>query len=110
MRLGDYDLNLRPLLHGVEKGSGEIIYGRLPGRSNQRSGRGMVVYAVDIPEKADFVRDLGVDRFIDAKGERYEDVVGTVDLVLDYVGDENMQRSYSVLQSGGRYVTSLILS
>jgi NADPH:quinone reductase-like Zn-dependent oxidoreductase len=71
---------------------------------------GMVVYAVDIPEKADFVRDLGVDRFIDAKEERYEDVVGTVDLVLDYVGDENLQRSYSVLQSGGRYVTSLILS
>lgn len=70
---------------------------------------GAYVYAVDIPEKADFVRELGVDRFIDAKAERYEDVVGTVDLVLDFVGGENLQRSFSVLKSGGRYVTSLIL-
>jgi NADPH:quinone reductase-like Zn-dependent oxidoreductase len=71
---------------------------------------GAYVYAVDIPEKASFVRELGADRFIDSKEERYEKVVGTVDLVLDYVGGENLQRSYSVLQSGGRYVTSLILS
>jgi NADPH:quinone reductase-like Zn-dependent oxidoreductase len=70
---------------------------------------GAYVYGVDIPDKADFVRELGVDRFIDAKEERYEDVVGTVDLVLDYVGGDNLQRSYSVLKSGGHYVTSLIL-
>ncbi len=71
---------------------------------------GMVVYAVDIPEKAGFVRDQGADRYIDAKAERFEDVVGTVDLVLDFVGGENLPRSLGVLQSGGRYVTSLILS
>lgn len=67
----------------------------------------MVVYAVDVPEKADFVRSLAPDRFIDAKAERYEDVAGTVDLVLDYVGGDNLQRSLTVLPSNGRYVTSL---
>ena len=71
---------------------------------------GAYVYAVDLPDRAGFVRDLGVDRFINSQEERYEDVVGTVDLVLDYVGGENQQRSYSVLQSGGRYVTSLVLA
>jgi NADPH:quinone reductase-like Zn-dependent oxidoreductase len=71
---------------------------------------GMYVYALDIPEKAEFIRELAPDRFIDAKAERFEDVVGTVDLVLDFVGGEYLQRSFSVLQSGGRYVTSLILS
>jgi NADPH:quinone reductase-like Zn-dependent oxidoreductase len=71
---------------------------------------GAYVYAVDVPDKADFVRKLGADRFIDGKAERYEEVVGKVDLVLDYVGGDNLQRSYAVLPSGGRYVTSLMLS
>jgi len=71
---------------------------------------GAYVYAVDIPEKAEFIRDLSPDRFIDAKAERYEDVVGKVDVVLDFVGGENLQRSLTVLQSGGRYVTSLMMS
>jgi NADPH:quinone reductase-like Zn-dependent oxidoreductase len=70
---------------------------------------GARVFAVDIPEKADFVRQLGPDQFINASAERYEDVVGTVDLVLDYAGSDNLQRSLNVLPSGGRYVTSLVL-
>src|SRR5512133_51543 len=70
---------------------------------------GATVYAVDVPERGDFVRSLGADRFIDAKSERFEDVVGTVDLVEDYVGGDYLQRSLSVLPDGGRYVTSLIL-
>jgi NADPH:quinone reductase-like Zn-dependent oxidoreductase len=70
---------------------------------------GAYVYAVDIPEKADFIRALAPDRFIDAKAERFEDVVGKVDVVLDFVGGEYLTRSLAVLQSGGRYVTSLIL-
>jgi len=70
---------------------------------------GATVYAVDVPEKAGFIRELGPDRFIDAKAERYEDVAGTVDLVLDFVGGENLARSLALLKSGGRYVTSMIL-
>ncbi len=70
---------------------------------------GAYVYAVDLPEKADFVRSLGVDCFINSKEERFEDIVGKVDLVLDFVGGENIQRAYSVLKDGGRYVTSLFL-
>jgi NADPH:quinone reductase-like Zn-dependent oxidoreductase len=66
------------------------------------------VYAVDILEKADFVHSLGPDRFIDARGERYEDVVDKVDLVLDYVYGENMQRAFGMLSPGGRYVTSMV--
>ncbi len=70
---------------------------------------GAYVYAVDLPEKEDFVRSLGVDCFINSLEERYEDIVGKVDLVLDFVGGENIQRAYSVLKDGGRYVTSLFL-
>jgi NADPH:quinone reductase-like Zn-dependent oxidoreductase len=70
---------------------------------------GAYVYGVDIPDKADFARELGVDRFINAREERYEELVENVDLVLDFVGGENLKRSYSLLQAGGRYVTSLML-
>ncbi|MBN1372702.1 MAG: NADP-dependent oxidoreductase [Anaerolineaceae bacterium] len=70
---------------------------------------GAVVYAVDLPERGAHVRALGVEHFIDCKAERYEDAAGSVDLVLDFVGGENMQRSLALLPAGGRYVTSLMM-
>jgi len=71
--------------------------------------KGGFVYGTDIPEKSKHVAGLGIDRFIDAKSERFEDVVENVDIVLDYIGGEFMERSYSVLKSGGRYVTALMM-
>jgi NADPH:quinone reductase-like Zn-dependent oxidoreductase len=70
---------------------------------------GLHVDAVDIPEKAGFAQELGADRFIDAKSERFEDIVGIVDLVLDYVATDTLPRALKVLPDGGRYVTSLFL-
>ena len=69
--------------------------------------RGAYVYGTDIPEKAQHVAGLGIDRFIDAKSERFEDVVENVDIVLDFIGGEFMERSFTVLKAGGRYVTAL---
>jgi NADPH:quinone reductase-like Zn-dependent oxidoreductase len=70
---------------------------------------GAFVYGTDIPEKAEFIQGLGLDRFIDARAERFEDVVEDVDIVLDYVGGDYLERSYKVLRAGGRYVNSLML-
>jgi NADPH:quinone reductase-like Zn-dependent oxidoreductase len=44
---------------------------------------------------------------IDAVGERFEDVVGHVDVVLDLVGRDLVERSFDVLRPGGRYVTTV---
>lgn len=71
--------------------------------------KGAYVYGLDIPEKAKHVAGFKIDRFIDAKNERFEDVVENVDIVLDYIGGEFMQRSYNVLKPGGRYVTSMTM-
>jgi NADPH:quinone reductase-like Zn-dependent oxidoreductase len=71
--------------------------------------KGAFVYGTDIPEKAQHVAGLGIDRFIDVKSERFEEVVKDVDIVLDYIGGEFMERSYSVLKAGGRFVTALAL-
>jgi NADPH:quinone reductase-like Zn-dependent oxidoreductase len=69
---------------------------------------GAYVYTVDIPERDAHLNDLGSDRNININLERYEEVAGTVDLVLDFVGGENLQRSLRMCESGGRYVTSLM--
>lgn len=68
---------------------------------------GVFVYGTDIPEKAEHARALGVDHFISSE-QRFEDVVESVDAVLDLVGGEMMERSYNILKPGGRYVTSLL--
>jgi NADPH:quinone reductase-like Zn-dependent oxidoreductase len=70
---------------------------------------GAIVYAVDLPNRAGLVKELGADYFVGANGKVYEDEVESVNLVLDFVGGEHLQRSLKLLAKGGRYVTSLML-
>lgn len=53
----------------------------------------------------DFLRQLGVDQAIDYTSARFEDVVHDVDVVLDNVGGETLQRSWQVLRPGGVLVS-----
>jgi NADPH:quinone reductase-like Zn-dependent oxidoreductase len=53
----------------------------------------------------ELVGELGAGRFIDVERERFEDVVGQVDLVFDLVGGEVLDRSWSVLKPGGVLVS-----
>src|SRR5262249_2306672 len=55
----------------------------------------------DIP----FVKQLGADETIDYKSPRFEKEVRDVDVVLDAVGGDTLERSWGVLKSGGRMVT-----
>ena len=48
-----------------------------------------------------FLRELGVDHVIDYNEARFEDVATDVDVVLDGVGGEVQDRSWSVLKAGG---------
>jgi NADPH:quinone reductase-like Zn-dependent oxidoreductase len=52
-----------------------------------------------------FLRDLGLDRLIDYRSDRFEDVVHGVDLVVDTIGGEVQERSWAVLRKGGILVT-----
>lgn len=53
----------------------------------------------------EFIRNLGADRVIDYRSERFEQAVKDVDIVVDTVGGETLDRSWSVLRPGGRLVT-----
>jgi NADPH:quinone reductase-like Zn-dependent oxidoreductase len=53
----------------------------------------------------ELVGELGAGSFVDVERERFEDVVGQVDLVFDLVGGEVLERSWSVLKPGGVLVS-----
>ena len=54
----------------------------------------------------DVARQLGADRVIDYRSERFEDGLLDVDVVLDTVRDDTQQRSFGVLRSGGHLVSA----
>lgn len=90
----------RLLIHGAAGNVGSLAV-------QLAKAEGVFVYGMDIPEKAQHLRELGTDQII-SNQERFEDIVKDVDAVLDLVGGELMERSYNVLRPGGRYVTSLL--
>jgi NADPH:quinone reductase-like Zn-dependent oxidoreductase len=68
--------------------------------------KGAYAIGSDIPEKAGFLQQLGVDQIINAQTQRFEDVVSDVDVVLNYASADLLERSYNVLKPGGRYATT----
>jgi NADPH:quinone reductase-like Zn-dependent oxidoreductase len=64
------------------------------------------VIATAFPRDAEYVRKLGADRVIDIQSSRFDDVLSGVDVVLDTIGGETLQRSFAVLAPGGVLVSS----
>ena len=69
--------------------------------------RGIRVIATASADDAAYVHELGALRVIDYKNERFEDIVHSLDGVLDVVGGETRARSWSVLRPGGVLVTTV---
>jgi NADPH:quinone reductase-like Zn-dependent oxidoreductase len=53
------------------------------------------------------VKKLGADEVIDYRGPRFDLHLRNVDLVLDTVGGQTLERSWNVLGPGGRLVTAV---
>lgn len=66
---------------------------------------GAEVLATASARNEEFVHELGADRFIDYRADRFEDVARDVDIVLDTVGGETQARSFAVLKRGGSLVS-----
>ncbi|MFD1067848.1 NADP-dependent oxidoreductase [Oceanobacillus locisalsi] len=52
-----------------------------------------------------FLKELGVDQFINYKEEDFEDVLQDYDIVVDTLGGEILNKSFQVLKEGGRLVS-----
>ncbi len=68
-------------------------------------GAGARVIATASARDQDFLRELGTDETIDYTAVRFEEVVQGVDLVLDLVGGDTLQRSWQVIRPGGMLVS-----
>ena len=68
---------------------------------------GARVIATASGDGLDIARRLGADQVIDHKGEKFEDAVSDVDVVLDTVGGDTQARSFGVLRRGG-YLASTV--
>jgi len=67
--------------------------------------RGASVVATASARDASLVRELGAEKVIDYRTQRFEDAVADLDLVLDTVGGETWERSWGVLGPRGRLVS-----
>ncbi|MDQ0607203.1 NADPH:quinone reductase-like Zn-dependent oxidoreductase [Variovorax sp. W1I1] len=87
----------RILIHGAAGGLGgyAVQYARQAGAE---------VFATASTAHLDYVRSLGADHVIDYRTERFESIAQDIDLVLDYVGGEVLDRSWQVLKKDGAIV------
>jgi len=88
----------RVLIHGAAGGVGTYAV-------QLAHWRGAHVIATARASAAGLLRDLGADEVIDYTSARFEDLVHDVDVVLDNVGGDALERSWSVLRRGGTLVT-----
>jgi NADPH:quinone reductase-like Zn-dependent oxidoreductase len=68
---------------------------------------GAEVFATCSARDLKFLRELGAEKAIDYKNDRFEKVVGDLDLVVDLVSGEARKRSWPVLKPGGILVSTL---
>jgi NADPH:quinone reductase-like Zn-dependent oxidoreductase len=95
---GDLAPGQRVLVHGGAGGVGTFAV-------QLARWRGARLIATSSGRDADLVRKLGADEVIDYRAQRFEEVVGEVDLVLDTVGGDTWERSWAVVKPGGRLVS-----
>jgi NADPH:quinone reductase-like Zn-dependent oxidoreductase len=90
----------RVLIHGAAGGVGHFAV-------QLAKNAGAEVFATASSSDAQFLRELGADRVIDYRSERFEEAVSDVDLVFDLIGGETQERSWAVLKEGGALVSTL---
>jgi NADPH:quinone reductase-like Zn-dependent oxidoreductase len=67
--------------------------------------KGAYVFATASTKNQDLLHKLGVDKPIDYTTHRFEDVARNIDIVLDTIGAETQERSWSILKKGGVLVS-----
>jgi len=70
---------------------------------------GAEVIATVLTRHLDYVRTLRADQVIDVQTTRFEERVKDVDVVIDTIGGETLDRSFEVLKSGGVLVSSVAM-
>jgi len=92
--------NQKVLIHAASGGVGSIAV-------QLAKAKGVYVIGTSSARNAEFVRELGVDEFIDYQATQFETVVHDVDVVLDTIGGDTQVRSFGVLRKDG-FLASIV--
>lgn len=91
---GPVQAGQRILIHGAAGGLGGFAV-------QYAHQAGALVFATTRGSHVDYVRSLGANHVIAYDKEQFEASISNIDLVLDYVGGEVLNRSWSVLADDG---------
>ena len=97
---GAVDVTKRVLVHGAAGNVGAYAV-QLAKRVAHE------VIATAFSDDVAYVQALGADRVIDVKKSRFEEMLSDVDVVLDTIGGDTQDRSFSILKPGGVLVSSV---
>jgi NADPH:quinone reductase and related Zn-dependent oxidoreductases len=86
------------LIHGGSGGVGHLAI-------QIAKAKGAKVVATASTANQEFLRQMGADVAIDYTRKKFEDVAKDVDVVLDTVGRDTLERSYGVVKKGGIIVS-----
>jgi len=86
------------LIHGGSGGVGHLAI-------QIAKANGAKVVATASTANQDFLKQMGVDVAIDYTRTKFEDIAKDVDVVLDTVGRDTLERSYGVVKKGGIIVS-----
>ncbi len=94
----DLGAGQRVLIHGAAGGVGTFAV-------QLGKWRGAQVIATASPGNFQFLRALGADEIIDYTSGRFEDQTQDLDVVLDTIGGDTLERSWGILRRGGVLIT-----
>jgi NADPH:quinone reductase-like Zn-dependent oxidoreductase len=86
------------LIHGGSGGVGHFAI-------QIAKARGAKVLATASSANQDFLKQMGADVAIDYTKTKFEDIAKEVDVVLDSVGEDTLERSYAAVKKGGIIVS-----
>jgi NADPH:quinone reductase-like Zn-dependent oxidoreductase len=96
---------------GVKAGDRVLVHGAAGGvglfATQFARWKGAYVIGTCGPANVDFVRALGAETVIDYTSTPFEQVVQDADLVLDTMGGNTLERSWSVIRRGGMLISLL---
>jgi NADPH:quinone reductase-like Zn-dependent oxidoreductase len=98
--IGKLSAGQRVLIHGASGGVGSLAV-------QFAKWKGGWVIATASAQNHDRLQELGADQILDYNTVRFEDVAQNVDVVLDTIGGDTQERSWSVLKKGGVLISTV---
>jgi NADPH:quinone reductase-like Zn-dependent oxidoreductase len=96
---------------GLEHGQTVLIHGAAGGVGTfaVQFAKWMGAYVIGTAssKNVEFLKSIGCDEVIDYRNQRFEEIVSNLEVVLDTIGGDTLERSWGVLRPGGFLVSTV---